>query len=63
MSKDELFTWRFNGAHGYDSCSRPKSFKVPSCLSLPLQVRIWSQLPLEPLRSQKVGNWEDIRDG
>jgi hypothetical protein len=55
MSKGELFTRRFNDADGCDSCSRAKSFKVPSCLYLPLQVRIWSQLPLEPLRSQKVG--------
>lgn len=25
------------------------------------QVRIWSQLPLEPLESQEVGNWEEMK--
>lgn len=52
----------FNDDDGRDSCSRGKGVKVPRSLSLPLQVRIRSQLPLESLRSQKVGNWEEIRD-
>lgn len=44
------------------SCSRGKGFKVPSSLPLPSQVRIWNQLALEPLKSQKMGNWGEIRD-